>query len=118
MADGLDAVERLELLLAGAALVLGFVEVAENELDGLEQAAGGLRLPDLTEAAAAQAFEEPEPGMGSARLSIRTVMNRSWAEVGGVRFWGKLVRKTSRRRAQGSGPNAGVPAAPHVHPQP
>jgi hypothetical protein len=38
------------------------VQAAVNELDGLEQAAGGLALPDLAEAAAAQALDQAVSG--------------------------------------------------------
>src|SRR5262249_45209868 len=59
VADGLDAAEGLQLLLGALAVVAGGGEVAEDELDGLEEAAGGLALPDLAEAAAAEALDEP-----------------------------------------------------------
>jgi hypothetical protein len=49
---------RLFQQLGAVAPVAGGLEVAEDELDGLVQAAGGLALPDLAEAAA-DAFDEP-----------------------------------------------------------
>ena len=54
MAGGLDALQRPQFLGGGRAAL----EVAEDELDGLEEAAGGLALPDLAEAAAAQRLDE------------------------------------------------------------
>src|SRR4051794_3498156 len=62
MADRLDALEPLELLLGALALVAGTLEVAEDEFDGLEQAAGGLGLPDFAEAAPTQPLDEPVTG--------------------------------------------------------
>src|SRR5205807_1356947 len=59
VADLLDAVEGVELLLGPDALDVEGVEVAVDELDGLEQAAGRLALPDLAEAAVANRFNEP-----------------------------------------------------------
>jgi hypothetical protein len=62
VADGLDAREGLELLLGAVAVVAGGAEVAEDELDGLVQAAGGLALPDLAKAAAADPLQEAVAG--------------------------------------------------------
>ena len=62
MADGLDALEGLEFLLGALAVLAGGVEVAVDELDGLEQAAGGLGFPDFAEAAAAQPLDQPVAG--------------------------------------------------------
>src|SRR5581483_7499824 len=58
VADGLDAAEGLEFLLGALAAVVSAAEVAEDELDGLVQTAGGFGLPDLAEAAAAEALDE------------------------------------------------------------
>src|ERR1700677_1306837 len=52
--DRLDAAESLEFLFGPVAVVVGCLQVAENEFDGLEQAAGSLGSPDLAEAAAAK----------------------------------------------------------------
>src|SRR5262249_15198264 len=64
VADRLDAAEGLQLLFGPLALFAEVLEVAVDELDGLEQAAGGFGLPDLAKAAAAQALEEPVAGDG------------------------------------------------------
>ena len=55
--------ERLQLLLGGLCRPRrAVVEVAVDELDGLEEAAGGFALPDLAEAAAAEPLDEPVAG--------------------------------------------------------
>ena len=65
MADGLDAAQGFEFLLGATAVgAVGGLQVAVDELDGLEQAAGGLGLPDFAEAAAAQALDQPVAGDG------------------------------------------------------
>src|SRR5262245_2977679 len=62
VAHFLDAVERLHLLLGARAIDIQRVEIAEDELDGLEEPARGLALPDLAEAAAAERLDETVPG--------------------------------------------------------
>ncbi len=59
MADALDALDGFSFLGGETAAGVG---VAADELDGLVEAAGGLALPDLTEAAAAQRLQEPVAG--------------------------------------------------------
>ena len=44
---------------ARVAVVVQAVEVAVDELDGLEDAAGGFALPDFAEAAGAERFDQP-----------------------------------------------------------
>src|SRR5207249_3648136 len=56
VADGLDAAEGGQFLFG--ALVGGGVDVGVDDLDGFEQAAGGLALPDFAVAAAAQFGKE------------------------------------------------------------
>src|SRR5262245_48107867 len=59
MADRFDAIQRLELLLDGRLAPFGrAAERAVDELDGLEDAAGGLGLPDFAETARAEALDE------------------------------------------------------------
>src|SRR5262249_43010956 len=58
VAQALDAVQRAFLLLGAGAVDVEGVEVAEDELDGLEEPAGRLTLPDLAEAAAAQGLDQ------------------------------------------------------------
>ena len=74
--DDLDAVERrtngwrtsltrsqgLAAPARPGAVAVERVEVAVDELDGLEQAAGGLALPDFAEAAAAERLDEAVAG--------------------------------------------------------
>ncbi len=62
MADLLHAVQRVQFLFGAGAIDVEGVEVAENELDGLEQAAGRLAFPCLAKAAAAQRLDESIPG--------------------------------------------------------
>src|SRR5713226_1780918 len=58
MADRLDAAQGFELLLGPLSVGAGSLEVAINELDGLEQSAGGFALPYFAKAAAANALDE------------------------------------------------------------
>src|SRR5438874_937425 len=68
-----EAAERLELLLGAGAVEVEGVEVAEDELDGLEQAARRLALPRLAEAAAAERFDQAVAGERFAvRLAYQT----------------------------------------------
>src|SRR5207248_1177262 len=62
MADLLDTVEGLEFLLGADALVVQRVEVAEDEFNSLEEAAGGLAFPGLAEAAAAEGLDQAIAG--------------------------------------------------------
>ncbi len=63
VAQGLDVLQGAQFLLgAGGAAVVQVVVVAADELDRLEEAAGGLAFPDLSEAAAAERFHEPVAG--------------------------------------------------------
>ena len=62
MADLLDALEGLQFLLGAGAVHVEGIEVAVDELDGLEQAARGLALPDFAEAAAAQRLDQAVAG--------------------------------------------------------
>jgi hypothetical protein len=64
VANLLDALQGTEFLLGAGALHVEGVEVAEDEFDGLEEAAGGLALPDLAEAAAAEGADEAVAGDG------------------------------------------------------
>ena len=58
MAHVLDARHGLALLLGAGAIDVQRVEVAENELDGLEQPAGGFTLPDFPEPAPAERLDQ------------------------------------------------------------
>ena len=58
----------LQFLLGAGAVDVERVEVAVDELDGLEEAAGGLALPDFAEAAAAERFDQAVAG---DRLGVR-----------------------------------------------
>src|SRR5262249_2972921 len=62
VADGDDPLQGLELLAGAGGVVVGGFQVAVDELDRLEQAAGGFGLPDLPEAAPAQALDQPVAG--------------------------------------------------------
>ena len=62
VADFLDAVEGLQLLLGARPIGVQRVEVAVDELDGLEQAAGRLAFPGFAKAAAAEGLDEAIPG--------------------------------------------------------
>src|SRR5262249_33783002 len=64
VADLLDAVEGLELLLGAGPVHVEGVEVAEDELDRLEQPARGLALPGLAEAATPQGLDQAVTGDG------------------------------------------------------
>src|SRR5438270_2896811 len=67
MVDRLDALEGLELLIGAGVLVaerVGLAELAVDDLDGLEQPAGGLAFPDLAETADAQPLDEAVAGDG------------------------------------------------------
>ncbi len=59
VADALDALDGLALLGGEAGAGVG---VAADELDGLIEAAGGLALPNLAEAAAAERLDQPVAG--------------------------------------------------------
>ncbi len=59
MANRGDAAEGFQFLLGALAAVVAAAEVAEDELDGLVQAARRFRLPDLAETAAAYPLDEP-----------------------------------------------------------
>src|SRR5262249_4775981 len=59
MADRFDAVEGLQLLVQPCRIQGG---APLNDLDGLEQATGGLGFPDLAEPARTNALDEPIPG--------------------------------------------------------
>ena len=52
----------LQFLLGADAFDVQGIEVAVDELDGLEQAAGCLALPDFAEAAAAQRLDQAVAG--------------------------------------------------------
>ena len=67
MADGFDVLDGVQLVLGPLAVAAQAIEVAVNELDGLEDAAGGFAFPNFAEAAGAQEFEETVAG---DRLSI------------------------------------------------
>ena len=58
----LDAVKGLLFLFGAGAVHVEGVEVAEDELDGFEEAAGRLALPDLAEAAAAERLDQAVAG--------------------------------------------------------
>src|SRR5207302_1712655 len=68
VADLLDALQGVEFLFSAGAVHVERVEVAVDELDGLEQAARRLALPDFAEAAAAQGLDQAIPGY---RLGVR-----------------------------------------------
>ncbi len=60
--DFLDTVEGVQLLLGTGAVGVEGVEVAEDELDGLEDTARRFALPDFAEAAASQGFDQAIAG--------------------------------------------------------
>src|SRR5262249_21959633 len=113
VADLADAVQGALLLLGAGGVDVERVEVAEDELDGLEQPAGGLTLPDLAEAAAAQRLDQAVARQGFAvglaqkahgailpvtrpegRPRSRKLMNKcSWSEG-----WSPLACSCSARR--------------------
>src|SRR5262249_16482860 len=68
MTNFLDTRQCLEFLFGAGALDVQRVQVAVNEFDGLEQAAGRFTLPYLAEATAAQRLDEPITRQG---LGIR-----------------------------------------------
>src|SRR6185437_11964218 len=62
VADGFDAAEGFQFLFGAMTVIAGSAEIAENELDRFEQTAGRFALPDIAEAAAADALNEPVSG--------------------------------------------------------
>src|SRR5438132_9179766 len=64
MADGLDMLDGAELFLGAGAVGFETIEVAVDELDGFEDAAGGFAFPDFTEAAAPERFQKLIPRKG------------------------------------------------------
>ena len=112
VADALDALDGFPFLGGEAAAGVG---VAADELDGLEEAAGGLALPDLAEAAAAQRLDEPVAGQRlGARLPDQTARRRcggdslsrgATAKVLSLRSWNAT---NSRGRRGGVGWPAGA----------
>src|SRR5713226_8190960 len=58
MADGLDATHGFELLFGPLSVGAGGLQVSIDEFDRLEQTTGGLTLPNLAKATAAQALDE------------------------------------------------------------
>src|SRR5262249_19148068 len=110
VAYGLDAAERLQLLLGALPLVAGLLEVAVDELDGLEQPARGLGLPDFTEAAAAQALDEPVAGDG---LSVTFDPHRHGSALGSG--WGVRFREASLHcLGAGGGARGSAPSSPTI----
>src|SRR5262249_48891827 len=61
VAKALDVLEGAAFLIGAAGLVVQ-ADLAVDELDGLEQSAGGLALPNLPEATLAQRFEQSVAG--------------------------------------------------------
>src|SRR5207248_5831792 len=57
-----DALQSVQLLFGADAFDVEGIEVAVDEFDGFEDAAGGLALPDFAEAAASEPFDESIPG--------------------------------------------------------
>src|SRR5690349_14675278 len=66
MAHFLDALERLVLLVGANTFIVHGIAIAVDEFDGFDPSAGGLALPNFTEAARAQGFNEaiPRDGFG------------------------------------------------------
>ena len=64
VANVLDALDGLQLGVGLRSFALDVIEVAVDELDGFEQAAGGLALPHFAEAAAAQGCDQSIAGNG------------------------------------------------------
>ena len=93
VADALDALDGLAFLGGEAA---AGVRVAGDELDGLEQAAGGLALPDLAEAAAAEAFDQARPPTSAWRCSA-SARTRSVAGIA-ASTWSALTPASERPR--------------------
>ena len=67
MANGLDVLHGLELVLGPTADAAQAVDVAVDELDGLEDAARGFAFPNFAEPACTQLLEQAVAG---DRLSI------------------------------------------------
>src|SRR5579871_429869 len=58
MADALDAAEGFELLFGTHPILIGGLQIAEDEFDGLGQATGGNGLPYFAKAASSQPLDE------------------------------------------------------------
>src|SRR5438128_1894753 len=76
-----DALQCVQLLFGADAFHVERVEIAVDEFDGFEDAAGGLALPHFTEAAAANGLDQaiawdgfgvrlPQPAHGSILRSL------------------------------------------------
>src|SRR5437660_12665709 len=86
--NGLDATESFELLL-GTAAVLDGLQIAVDELDGLEEAAGRFRLPDLAKAAAAEPLNKP---IARNRFSVTLDPHRHRHPRSGLGRTGRILR--------------------------
>src|SRR5436309_11386226 len=80
MSNTLDELDGTQLFLGGGLAGVEGGEAAADELDGLEQPARRLALPDLTEAAAAERRKQPVAGerlraglLGVGRLAPRVL---------------------------------------------
>src|SRR5204862_990751 len=79
MADFFHAVQRAQFLLGTGRVGIEGVEVSEDELAGLEDAAGSFAFPRLAEAAAAELLDEAVAGdrLGVGRPKERHKVTRS-----------------------------------------
>src|SRR5262249_36750120 len=109
--------DGLEFLLGALGFPAGGIEFAVDELDRLEEPAGGLGLPDFAEAAAAEPFDQP------------ITRNRLGVALDSDRHEHVLVRRLAARRGRGADgpqpprlalyargrcPHAGCGDTPHV----
>src|SRR5262249_14830673 len=74
MVDGLDAAEGFQFLLGAAAIAIArCLQVAVDELDGLEQTPRRLSFPDLAETSPTQTFDQSLSGY---RFVLRSNLQR------------------------------------------
>src|SRR5437762_1887858 len=68
VADGLDPAQCLELLLGAHTVFAGFLKIAKDKLDCLEETARRFRLPHLAESTATDPFDK---SVASNRFGLR-----------------------------------------------
>src|SRR5262249_50269665 len=101
VADGLDALDGMQLFEGTIGARVEGTLLAVDELDGLGQAAGGLALPDLAEAAAAERFEQAVAGNGDGDGVLFGAHGKPWGRTltshpkrtGGGLAGGEAVRR-------------------------
>ncbi len=84
MADGADGIEGLELQLRIGPLGVEGVELVADDFDGLEEASGGLALPDFAESALAERFHETVAGQ---QFRLRLQKQRHPPDPRGMDGW-------------------------------